>query len=139
MVSKQIGSDYILRFDKDELLVSGLLKFVKDHNIRPAWVQGLGAALWAEIGFYNLDTKQYVFKKIEKNLEIGNLTGNITWLDGQPLLHLHTVLADENLQTYAGHLKELAVGGTCEIHLKTFDQAINRKQDATTGLNLLDL
>ncbi|MGZ6005145.1 MAG: PPC domain-containing DNA-binding protein [Candidatus Saccharimonadales bacterium] len=139
MVSKQLGAEYLLRFDKGELLMDGLLKFVKQHSVRPTWVQGLGAALWAEIGFYDLNSQQYQFKKLEQELEIGSLTGNITWLDGEPTAHLHVVLADSSLQAFGGHLKELAVGGTCEIYLKTFDQAIARKQDEATGLKLLDL
>lgn len=139
MVSKQIGSEYILRFDKGELLIETLLKFVKGHSVRSAWVQGIGAAVWAEVGYYNLQVKKYKFNKIEKLLEIGSLIGNITWLDGQPMTHLHIVLGDEKQQAYVGHLKELAVGGTCEVYLSTFDQAINRRHDPATRLNLLDI
>ena len=139
MVSKQFGSDYLLRFDKDELLMETLLKFAKDRGIHPSWVNGLGGALWAEIGFYDLSKKQYVFQKIDKNLEIANLTGNITWTNNVPAAHLHIVVSDERLQAYGGHLKELAVAATCEVRLKTFDEAISRKHNETSGLDLIDL
>ena len=136
---RQFGTDFILRFDKGELFVENLLKFFKERSIHPAWVNGLGAALWAEVGFYNLDKQEYGFKKIETNLEIANITGNVTWTDNQPKAHLHVVLADANGQTYAGHLNELAVGGTCEIRLKTFDEALSRRHDDSSGLDILDL
>jgi len=139
MVSKQIGQDYLLRFDKDELLVATLLKFIKERGIHPSWLQGMGGALWADIGFYHLDSKQYSFKRIDKSLEIVGITGNITWLNNQPIAHLHVVVSDDNLQTYGGHLKELAVAGTCEILLKSFDQAISRRHDEATGLDLIDI
>lgn len=139
MTSKQFGNDFVLRFDKGELLVESLLKFAKEQAAYPAWVQGLGAALWAEIGFYDLQGQQYHFNKLAKELEIGSLTGNITLLDHQPAAHLHIVLGDDKQQTFTGHLKELEVGGTCEVYLRVLDQAIDRKQDPATGLNLLDL
>ena len=139
MTSKQFGTDYLLRFDKDELLIETLLKFVKEHGIHPAWVNGLGGALWAEIGFYHLAQKQYSFKRIDKDLEVANITGNITWVNNQPVAHLHVVVADDNFQTYAGHLKELTVAATLELRLKTFDEAISRKHDDSGGLDVLDL
>src|SRR5690242_6898997 len=128
MVSKKFGNDFVLRLDKGELLVESLLKFAIENSAHPAWIQGLGAALWAEFGYYDLNSQQYQFNKIDKELEIGSLTGNISLLDNNPAAHLHIVLGDEKQQTFTGHLKELAVGGTCEIYLKTFDQAINRKK-----------
>jgi predicted DNA-binding protein with PD1-like motif len=139
MVFKQINQDYLVRFDKGELLVEGLVKFIKSRAIHPSWIQGLGAALWAEVGSYNLDSQKYSFLKLDQALEIASLTGNVTWSDNEPVSHLHVVLADESLHTYAGHLKELAVGGTCEVFIHTFDQAISSKTDPHTGLKLLDL
>lgn len=139
MKSRQIGSDYLLRFEKGELLIDNLLQFVKEKSIKAAWLQGLGAALWVEIGFYHLGSKEYTFNKIDKEVEISSLTGNIAKVDGQPFAHIHLVVSDENFQASGGHLKELAVGGTCEILLKAIDQDINRRLDDDIGLKLLDL
>ena len=139
MIYRQFGRDFLVRFDKDELLVEGLLKFFRERAVHPSWVSGLGGALWAEIGFYNLSSKQYTFKKIDKPLEIANLTGNVTWTNNHPSAHLHVTLADEPGQIYAGHLKELTVAGTCELRLQTFDQAVSRKHDDNVGLEVFDL
>lgn len=139
MVFKQFGQDFIVRLDKDELLIDSILKFIKERGIRPSWVQGLGAALWAEVGFYNLADQKYSYKKIERGLEIASLTGNITWVNNQPSAHFHVVLSDENLQTYGGHLKEAAVAGTCELFLTTFNTAISRKRSPEGGLDILDI
>ena len=68
-------------------------------------------------------------------MEITSLNGTIT----ESAIHIHATLADKNFQTVGGHLKEAIVGGTCEIYLEQIKATLERKADAETGLNLIDL
>src|SRR3989344_423755 len=139
MIFKQIKDDYIVRIDKGELLTENLLRLTKDQNIMGAWISGLGGALWAEVGFYNLTDKQYKSQKIEKLLEITSLTGNISWMGAEPVLHIHGTFSDEDMGTYGGHVLELAVAGTCELRLTETNEPINRMRSEEVGLNLFNL
>jgi predicted DNA-binding protein with PD1-like motif len=85
-----------------------------------------------------LDEKQYQFQKLDQVLEIASLHGNVALKDGEPFIHAHAVFSDENLRTYGGHLKELTVGGTCEIHMRTFSDTWHREYDQETGLSLIN-
>lgn len=133
--------NYTLRFEKGELVVEQLLKFVRDKGIRGGWVVGLGGLAWATLGFYDLSSQQYSWTKLEEPLELTNLTGNIAWQDGEPALHLHATVSDASLHASGGHLQECEAAGTVEvfIHRWLSDDGLRRNRDEKTGLNLLDL
>jgi predicted DNA-binding protein with PD1-like motif len=139
MYSKKTPQGFIIRLQKNEKLIEQLTKFCAKNKIHSGSISGLGAALKAEIGFYHLDQKQYTWKTFDQPLEIATLTGNIAMVDAKPFLHIHTALSDQNFQCLAGHLKELTVGATCEIHIAPFDGQIRRIHDEKIGLKLLDL
>lgn len=131
--------NYTLRLDRGELVVENLLGFVKDQNIKGGWVTGLGGLAWAELGFYDLNTEEYSWTKLEEPLELTNLTGNVAWKDGEPALHLHATVSDFSLHARGGHLKEAETAGTVEIFITRNETGFERSHDDNTGLNLLNL
>lgn len=134
------GYNWLVRLDKDELLTQNLLNLAKQENIVGAWLSGLGAAQWVELGFYDLTAGRYLWKKIEKLMEITSLQGNIGWSGHEPVLHIHGTFSDENMAAYGGHVKDLRVGGTCEILLhRWYSGQLLRHQDEESGLKLLEL
>lgn len=134
------GYNYLMRLEKGELLVACLTAFADKENIKGAAVNGIGAALWAELGFYDLTTQRYRWKKLEELLEITNIQGTIAWENKRPFVHLHGNFSDACMQAYGGHVKELAVGGTCELFVHVWNKdRLRRSQDTATGLKLLDL
>lgn len=133
------GKHYVLQFTKGEPLVEELQKFVREQNIRSAWVKGLGGLASAELGFYDLNTQEYSWNKFDEPLELTNLTGNIARQDNEPVLHLHATVSDASMHAYGGHLREARVGGTVEVMIHAIGGSLTRKLDEATGLNLLDL
>lgn len=133
-------SNQLIRLNKGDLLIDTLVKLAKQHNINGAWINGLGAAKWVEVGFYDLPNKKYNWSKINQPLEIVSLQGNIAWEDNVPIIHIHGTFSDHDMKTYGGHVKELEVGGTCEITLSILsDSKLLRYHDENTGLKLLSL
>lgn len=139
MVSKKVSDGWLLRAEKGEQLMRSLQSFCEEQDIRSGIISGLGGALWAELAFYHLDQKAYEFDRIDEPLEISNLSGNISSVNEKPFLHVHATVADMNYHSYAGHLKELEVGGTCEVYIKTFPEPVSRVHNDEIGLKLLDL
>jgi uncharacterized protein len=134
------GFNWLVRLEKGEFLVEELTKLVIQENIKGAWLSGVGAAQWAELGFYDLNAQKYNFKKLDQLLEITSLQGNVAWEGDKPVLHIHGSFSDEKMQAFGGHVKELSVGGTCEILLhRWYADKLERSQDPATGLKLLDL
>ncbi len=134
--------NHVLRLEKGELLVASLLGYARQQDVTSGWVMGLGGALWAELGCYDLETREYKWKKLDQLLEITSLQGNFAQDDqGETMLHLHGSFSDTDMQAYGGHIKELAVAATCEVFIHGwFDkEPLRRTLDDEIGLKLLDL
>lgn len=128
---------YLLRLNKGEEIGKTLISFCQSLSIQSGFFQAIGGVSEAELGFYDLDKKEYSFKKFARTHEIVSLTGNVTSIDSNPFVHMHTVLSDENFSCVGGHLKEGIVGATCEIYLVNFEKEITRSFDSEIGLKLL--
>lgn len=134
------GFNWLVRLEKGELLVESLTKLITDRKLPSSWISGLGAATWAELGFYDLAGKQYQWKKLDQPLEIVSLQGNVAWEGDKLVLHLHGTFSDKEMRAFGGHVKELEVGGTCEVLLhRWYDANLTRSVDPETGLKLIDL
>lgn len=137
MIIKKFKGNYLLRIEPNEELFISLLNFSRKHNIKSGFFYGFGASKSCIIGRYNEKKKDYDWKKIKQQMEIGSLIGNLTYKEGHYYLHIHTVFGDKNLKTLSGHLKELIVFPTCEIMFFAFDKKIERKYDKLTNLFLI--
>lgn len=128
---------FLLRFDRNEELTSGLIDFCKQKEIKGASFTALGAAKKLTISFYNLPDKTYEDHDVIENTEIVSVTGNVAMMDGQIAIHAHGVFAKQDLATIGGHIKKLVVYATCEVTLWKLSGTIERTYDDETGLNLL--
>lgn len=134
------GFNYLIRLDKGERLEESLERFAHETKIEGAWVSGLGGALEATLGFYDLEAKEYRLKKFDGLREVLSLTGNLAYDDeGKLVVHLHGVLGDDQYQTIGGHVKDLVAAATLELFVHRAYQPTKRKLDSTVGLKTLDL
>ncbi|CAN5607372.1 hypothetical protein BH23PAT1_BH23PAT1_4560 [soil metagenome] len=87
-----------------------------------------------------MNARQYIWKKLDRLLEIVSLHGTLSWDGKEPHAHFHGVVSDEDMRTYGGHVREMEVGGTCELFVHVWNSAkLKRSDDPETGLKLLDL
>lgn len=132
--------NHLVKLQKGDLVFESITKLVKDENIKGSWVNGLGAAQWAELGYYDFKTKEYHFNRVDGPFEVLSLQGNIAWDEEEPLLHIHGVFSAESGKTFGGHVKEIEVIGTIEIFLHNWwGDKLTRSHDEESGLKLLDL
>ncbi len=138
MQAKKIDKKiWVIRLEKGEKIISTLKKFCLENKIQGGFFYGLGAVDVVEIAHYSFEKKIYFNQKIDKELEILNLTGNIA-TEKELIIHAHITVADESFHAFSGHLNEGKVNPTMEIFL--FELPILKKKlDPTTGLKLLDL
>lgn len=127
----------VIRFDKGEDVIKGLISFCDKKKITAGHFTGLGACASVTLAYYDLITKKYLDKTFPNDMEIVSLTGNIATLKDETIIHAHGVFADLDYNPYGGHVKELIVSATCEIHLTVLQGEMERGFDEQTGLNLL--
>lgn len=93
----------------------------------------------ARIGFYDQGNHKYFEIVLPEPHEIASCTGNISTKEDKIFVHAHSILADRNGITTAGHLLEGQVFAA-EIHLlELLGKNVVRKYDPVTGLYLWDL
>ena len=124
--------------DKDEEIFESLYSLINKLNIKFAWINGIGAAKNIVLGAYPSKAKQYIKKKFDGEFEIANLMGNITIQEGNPFIHIHTTISDDECNVFAGHLFTATVAVTCELILNILDKPIIRKNNDSVGLYLWD-
>jgi len=128
---------HVLTLPRGAEVISELNKYAIQYSLGSAWVNGLGGASDVILGFYDIKTKQYIWKQYNEALEIVNITGNLSWVDGKPHWHMHAVLSDKTMKSYGGHVKVIRVGLACELLISPLEQKFTRIPDEKTGLKLL--
>ena len=96
----------------------------------------LGAADYAKVGIYRVADHQFEGREFFGEQEVSSIVGSITEKDGEPYLHLHINLCDENMNIHGGHLTACRISGTCELTVTVLEGHVGRKHDEETGLNL---
>ena len=100
-----------------------------------AWFTALGAVQDAELWFYDQDACEYEPIEFDEPLEVASCVGNVSLLDGDRFAHTHVVLSGPDGDAVAGHLNEATVWAG-EVHLRVFEEPLERAHDETTDLDL---
>ena len=137
MEYKRIENKIVFRLEMGEGLMESTQKIAAAENIRLASINGIGACSKIEIGYIDLNIKEYVFKTFEGNLEILQATGNITLKDGEPFPHIHISVADDDCKAFGGHLNEATISATFEGVMQIIDYEIHREFYEDLGLALM--
>ena len=137
MEYKKTGNKYVLRLNRGEEIVSSITELCKKENIKAGSISGIGATQSVEAGFYSFKKKKYQGYCFNQNMEILSLLGNISTKDGEPYLHLHIVVSNDEGEALGGHLTKGIISVTGEIFIDTIDATIERKPDELTGINLM--
>lgn len=130
-----IGRTFMLRLDHGKDLIKQLNDFVIEKGIKTAFINGIGAVISAEIGYYDQKRREYVKKRFDERSEILSLSGNVSLFEDKTFPHIHVVLGYNN-RLYGGHLFSAEVFA-CELFVVELIGSLpERKFDEVTGLNL---
>jgi uncharacterized protein len=136
-VQASIGQAHILRPDFGSDLLKELQQYVVAKNINLAWLSGVGAVSRAVIRYYDQTNKSWVDLELDQRLEVAGMWGNVSLLNGQPIVHIHIVLADETGRCYGGHLADGTLVFNLEIMMTSLQGPnVVRKMDDQTGLTI---
>ena len=136
MEYRRFGDTYIVRIDRGEEILESLTALCEKEDIRLAQADALGAVDRAVVSVYDVPTKTFYRKEFNEAMELSNLCGTVTRMDGKPYLHLHATLCDTALNAHGGHANELRVSATCEMVVRVISGEVGRQPDESIGLNL---
>jgi uncharacterized protein len=130
---------YAIVFDKGDEVREALLEFANTNRFADAHLTGIGAFSEVTLGFFDPRQKRYKTIPINEQVEVLSLTGNIVQKDGKPRLHAHVVVGKADGTAHGGHLLGGHVWPTLEIMLSELPVHLRRRDDAETGLALIEL
>jgi len=139
MKFKRFNDVYMVRIDLGEEIMEALGSLCRSENIRLAQVNAIGATDQAVIGVYDLKDQAYREEKLTGFMEITSLTGNITFVNDKPYIHLHATVADQQHTIHGGHVINMRVGATCEMFVRVLDGSVGRVRIEELGINLWEL
>ena len=136
---KQAGNrQYIVSISNGEELMNALTAFCQERNVTLGTITGIGAIDEMTLRFFNPTAKQYEDRKFEEQMEIANLTGNVSTLNGETYLHVHVTLGRADFTALAGHLLSARVHGAGEFIVEDLQGRLERSYSDEVGLNLYD-
>jgi predicted DNA-binding protein with PD1-like motif len=111
-----------------------------ENDVRSGHVSMIGAISGAKLGYFHLEANEYRDFTINEDVEVVSCMGNISTLNGKPMVHAHMIVSDEAGKCYGGHLmKGCKVSVTIELVITETSADLSRARDERTGLNLLDI
>ena len=103
--------------DANEEAAGALLEFAREQKLSAAQLTGIGAFSEVELGFFEIEKKEYKRIPIREQLEVLSLTGDVTLSEGKPKVHAHVVLGKRDGTAWGGHLLKGIVRPTLEVIL----------------------
>lgn len=137
--SKVSEEKFLIRLKKSEKIQESLMKFCQKMKINNGSLSAIGSIENPTLAHYRVDTKKYSEKKLKGIFEVASMTGNIGQFEGKPLIHIHVVISDESMQSFAGHLVEGQVSATLEVILIKFATSLTKSFSEEIGLKLYNL
>ncbi|WP_447642589.1 MULTISPECIES: PPC domain-containing DNA-binding protein [Chitinophagaceae] len=137
--ARKVDSTYIVSIADKSSLLKAMTDFVVTQKITAGQITGIGAVNEATLRFFNPITKKYVDKAFSEQMEISNLSGNISEVGGKPMLHLHITLGKADYTALAGHLLDAQIRGAGEFFVYPVNSKVVKVRNEEVGLNFYNL
>lgn len=125
---------YVVSLFKEEDLRSSIQSLAQKERIHGAMISAIGALKDPELGYYDLERQTYSRRKWLGLWELVQLSGNISFFDNQPLLHVHATISGNDFTAHSGHLFDAKVGVMVELFITCSQGPIHRLHNAEVGL-----
>jgi predicted DNA-binding protein with PD1-like motif len=136
--ARKTGDAYIVSIQDKASILEALTDFVTSRKIQAGQITGIGATNEATLRFFDPATKKYADRVFNEQMEISNLSGNISEMEGKPVLHLHITLGRRDYTALAGHLLDARIRGAGECFVYPMDSKVIKVKNEEIGLNLYD-
>ena len=127
------------RLETGEDLLKTLTELIAREKVKSGVISLIGALNKVKLGFFVPETGEYEVLERQGLYELVSCVGNVTWMDGKPVVHIHLVASTED-EVVGGHVLEgCIVGPTVEFSILELDKSVYKKYFEEAKLNLIDL
>ncbi|HET8747722.1 MAG TPA: PPC domain-containing DNA-binding protein [Ramlibacter sp.] len=129
---------YAVVLEPGDEAMEALQRFAVQESLNASRVSAIGAFERAELGYFEIDRKDYLRIPVDAQVEVLSLVGDVALDGGKPKLHLHAVLGRRDGSTVGGHLLSGVVRPTLEVLVTESPGYLRKTWDARFGLALID-
>jgi uncharacterized protein len=130
---------WALVFERGDEAVAGLTAFAREHRLAGSQLTAIGAFSDVTLGYFERGARAYRRIRLEEQVEVLSLVGDVALENGEPKVHAHVVVARGDATVRGGHLLEGHVWPTLEVILQESPRRLVRRFDPEVGLALIDL
>jgi predicted DNA-binding protein with PD1-like motif len=121
-----------------EEAMAALASFAREQQLRTTQFTAIGAFSKLVVAYFDWNTRQYRNVRIDEQVEVLSLLGDITLDKDSPKVHAHVVIGKADASAHGGHLVEGHVRPTLEIVITETPTHLHRRFDPESGLPLID-
>lgn len=141
MRSRQVADvpkTYVAILDTGEEILASLEQLARTEQLAGSSFKAIGALSRVELGWFNWETKKYqTAVKLDEQVELLSLIGDIGLNDGEPQVHAHLVVGRSDGTAHGGHLLSATVRPTCELVITENPRHLEKKIDPESGIALI--
>lgn len=130
--------DYAVIFRPGDEPYAGLTQFAEKYHVRSAHFTAIGGFSDARLAWFDLQKKEFRVNRIDQQVEVAALIGDIALLHGKPIVHMHCVVALPDGTTRGGHILGAHVDPLLEVFVTTDPTPLEKERDPARGLTLID-
>jgi uncharacterized protein len=129
---------YVVVLDTGDEAMAGLTRVAAEHHLQGSHFTAIGAFSRVVVAYFDWSSKKYLNLRIDAQVEVLSLVGDISMDDGKPRVHAHVVVGKSDATAHGGHLIEGHVRPTLEIVVTETPRHLHRRFDQESGLALID-
>lgn len=118
--------------------IGTLTAFAAEQQLKGSHFTGIGAFSRVVVAYFDWESKTYRNLRIDAQVEVLSLVGDISVEHGKPRLHAHAVVGKSDATAHGGHLVSGYVRPTLEIVVTEMPRHLHRRFDPESGLALID-
>ncbi len=140
MIYSQLSTDsWVVRLEDGDDILMSLRKFVEGKRVRAGLLEGIGSLKKVRLGYYDFETRKYSWREFEEDMEILNLSGNVSIKDATYIPHIHVSLGRKDFSVLGGHLDDGSRANMVEVFVHSLPGELVKAHDEKIGLNVLQL
>jgi predicted DNA-binding protein with PD1-like motif len=139
-IESKIKRVIVGKLEPDEDVIDSIIQMIKIHDIKSGLINCIGALKKYTIGYFDFDSKEYLKKTFDEYVELVSCMGNISFKDGEPVVHLHISIGTKDYNISGGHLFQPSIVSiTGEVYIFEIDKKLYRVDDPQLNLSLLNI
>jgi predicted DNA-binding protein with PD1-like motif len=140
MIYSELSSDlWAIRLEDGDDILMSLRRFAESKGVRAGLLDGIGSLKKVRLGYYDFESRKYSWQAFEEDMEILNLSGNVSTKDTAYIPHVHVSLGRKDFSTLGGHLDDGSLANMVEVFVRKLPGKLVKAHDEKIGLNVLQL